>query len=97
MYEKQDNKLKVTEEKVTLLSLDGLKAERELVMSNRAKIESQLQNEMFVFDSKLSELDEKIAKCVELEIPSEKEEAIKAAALEAATIEAPIEEVIIKD
>ena len=99
MYEEENGKLKITvvEEKVEFFSLDDLKSEKELVEGNKVKVQAMHDAEMTVFDAKLAEIDEKIAKCVELKVPSEKEEAAKLELSSSeAVVDAPIEEVEIK-
>ena len=96
MYEKVDNKLRYSEEKVVIVGLDELLEKKSQIESILAREASKYQSELDLYQPQLDEVNSLILEAEKLAIPSEKEEAIKAAELEAATIEAPIEEVTIK-
>lgn len=96
MYEKVDNKLRYSEEKIVTIGLDELLEKKSQIESILAREEDKYQAELDLYQPQLDEVNSLILEAEKLAIPSEKEEAIKAAELEAAPIEAPIEEVTIK-
>ncbi len=73
MYEKEDNKLKVTKEVITIHSLEDLYVEKQRVESMLARADAQRDAEYALYQPKLSEVDTLIAEAVRLDIKEEKE------------------------
>lgn len=96
MYEKVDNKLRYSEEKVVIVGLDELLEKKSQIESILAREAAKYQAELDLYQPQLDEVNTLITEAEKLAIPSEKEEAIKAAALEAVAVEAPVEELTIK-
>lgn len=93
MYEKVDNELRVTKEVVETHTLDALYERKTQIESILKRELDKYQAELDLYQPQLDEVEAMIAEAKKLKVPFEKEEAIKAAALEVAE---PIEEVTIK-
>jgi len=98
MYEKVDNKLRYSEEKVVIVGLDELLEKKSQIESILSREAAKYQSELDLYQPQLDEVNTLILEAEKLAIPSEKEEAVKAeiAALEAVEVEAPVEELTIK-
>lgn len=93
MYEKVDNKLRYSEEKIVTIGLDELNERKAQIESILKRELDKYQAELDLYQPQLDEVNALIAEAERLSIPSEKEEAIKA---EMAALEVSTEEVIIE-
>lgn len=89
MYEKVDNKLRYSEEKVVTIGLDELLEKKARIESILAREADKYQAELDLYQPQLDEVNTLISEAEKLSVLSEKAEAAKAA------VETPVEEVII--
>lgn len=92
MYEKVDNKLRYSEEKVVTVGLDELLEKKSQIESILAREAAKYQAELDLYLPQLDEVNTLITEAEKLSVLSEKEEAAKAAI----AVETPVEEVTIK-
>lgn len=92
MYEKVDNKLRYSEEKVVTIGLDELLEKKSHIESILAREAAKYQAELDLYKPQLDEVNKLISEAEKLSVPSEKEESTKAAIV----VETPVEKIIIK-